>query len=415
MKVLLLSYQPPLYPGVDYLLPAHLKCLAPHVEFILLSMVRSPVEARTLSAALGEHCRRIDTVVSPMPLPSVSVRQASPAFWLRGMRNVLSVSAAAHPWRRIASAPTHFYYSRSYSARLQSILAEERPDLVHFQDMVTSTHWDDVPAQTPRIFCPVDCISRWFYEGYRAASGAFDKCSLYGRFLETRAWERFAIPKFRTTVLVSATDASWLARSVPGATPAVVPLGIDTDYYRPLTLPEDDPSVLFTGMFTYPANREALRCFVRDILPGIRREIPALRFYVVGENPDAGVRALAADRRNVVTGSVADIRTAMATATVSVAPMRSGTGVKLKVLRAMAMARPVVSTREGIEGLSGVEDQEHLLIADTSEQFVRHAVRLLRTDTLRRQIGERARRFVLDHHGMDGWATRFLQIYRDAV
>ena len=223
------------------------------------------------------------------------------------------------------------------------------------------------------------------------------------------------IPKFRSTVLVSPTDARWLARVVPGTRIDVVPLCVDTDYYRPLPLPEDDPSVLFTGVFTYPANREALGYFVRDILPGIRRDIPSLKLHIVGANPDAAIRGLSADRRNVVMGSVADIRSAMATATVSVAPMRSGTGVKLKVLRAMAMARPVVSTREGIEGLSGVHDQEHLLIADTPGQFVRHVVRLLQAATLRRQIGERARSFIIHHHSLDGWANRFLQIYREAV
>lgn len=415
MKVLLLSYHPPFHPTLDHVVPTHLRCLAPHVEFVLLCMVRSPVEAHALTGSLAPYCRRIETVLSPRPPASVGVRPKTPAYWLRGLRSVLSTSAATHPWTRIASAPTHFYYSRSYSERLRAVVTEEQPDVVHFQDMITSTHWDDVPDWIPRIFCPVDCISRWFHEGYRVASCVIDRWTRYGRFLETRAWERFVIPKFNMTALVSPVDARWLVESVPGGRVTVVPMCVDTEYYRPLPLPEDDPSVLFTGMFTYPSNREAIGYFVRDILPGIRSSVPALKFYVVGENPDASIRGLASDRRNVVTASVEDIRTSMATAAVSVAPMRSGTGVKLKVLRPMAMARAVVSTREGIEGLSGVEDQTHLLVADTPAQFVAHVVRLLRDATLRREVGDRARRFVLERHGMDCWAARFLQIYRDAM
>jgi glycosyltransferase involved in cell wall biosynthesis len=416
MKVLLLSYHPPLYQDVvDHVLPSHLKGLAPHVDFILLCMVGSLGEARALTSAVGDHCRRIETVVSPMPAAAVGARPMTPAFLVRGIRNILSAAAASNPWRRLASAPTSFYYSKAYSARLKAIVAEERPDLVHFQDMVTSTHWRDVPDRIPRIFCPVDCISRWYHEAYRVALRPDDKCARYGRFLETRAWERFVIPKFRTTVLVSPTDARWLAGVVPGSRVDVVSLCVDTDHYQPLPVPEDNPSVLFTGVFTYPSNREALGYFVRDILPGIRREVPSLRFHIVGENPDAAIRGLSADRRNVVMDSVADIRSAMAAATVSVAPMRSGTGVKLKVLRAMAMAKPVVATQQGIEGLSDVRDQEHLLVADTSEQFIRHVVRLLRSARMRRQIGDRARTFIIDHHSVESWANRFLQIYQEAV
>jgi glycosyltransferase involved in cell wall biosynthesis len=415
VKVLLLSYHPPVPPAGDHVLPAHVARLASHVEFIWLSLVRSEAEGRQFRDAMGPHCGRIETVVSPMSAGLHDPAGASPASLWCGARNVLSAAQANGVWQTMASAPTAFYYSSAYAARLRALVAEEQPDVVHFQDMATSTHWKDVPADTFTVWCPVDAISRWFHEGWRTAAGPVERWSSHARFLETRAWERVVIPRFDRTIVVSDSDARWLRDVSPAGQVHTIPLCVDTDYFRPQVVVEDHPSILFTGIFTYAANREALAYFARDILPRVRREVPEVKLVVVGKDPDASVRALGQDRRNVVTEWVDDIRPVTASATVSVAPMRSGTGVKLKVLRAMAMGRAVVATSHGADGVVGARDEDTLCIADSPDRFAAQVVALLRSPEQRQRLGERARASVVAHHSVDRWAERFLQIYKGAA
>jgi sugar transferase (PEP-CTERM/EpsH1 system associated) len=166
---------------------------------------------------------------------------------------------------------------------------------------------------------------------------------------------------------------------------SVIPNGVDLEYFQPSrpSGPGYIPGrILFTGNMSYRPNVEAVRHFVADILPGIRREIPDAQLYIVGMDPSAAVRRLADGDRVVVTGRVDDVRPYFDAAAVAVAPLRVARGLQNKVLEAMAMRVPVVASPAAFAGISAVAGGD-LLVAAQPEEFSSAVVTLLRDPAAR--------------------------------
>jgi glycosyltransferase involved in cell wall biosynthesis len=191
----------------------------------------------------------------------------------------------------------------------------------------------------------------------------------------------------------------------------VSPNGFDTQSYQPLPLPPETtrPALLFVGSMSYEACVDAMVYFCQEILPRIRSQFGDVDLWIVGRDPSQQVRQL--DGNGVhVTGRVADVRPYYQRSMVCVVPLRAGGGTRLKILEAMALGRPVVATSIGCEGLD-VIDEEHLMIADSPEQFAEKTVRLLADATLRQRIGANARRLVVSRYDWDVIVKRLMQIY----
>ena len=153
--------------------------------------------------------------------------------------------------------------------------------------------------------------------------------------------------------------------------------------------------------------------FVVQILPLIRHTINPMEFWIVGGNPRPEVLELNGNGVRV-TGRVEDVVPYYQQSTVCVVPLRAGGGTRLKILEAMALGRPVVSTTIGCEGLD-VVDGEHLFIADTPEQFAQKTVRLLLDRHLSQYMCANARRLVEAHYGWDRIARRLTDVYDEMV
>ncbi len=213
----------------------------------------------------------------------------------------------------------------------------------------------------------------------------------------------------------SEADARML-RALPHHTPvSVVPNGISVKSYA-----EDDlasvqiphPALVFTGKMDFRPNVDAVLWFTEDILPRIQKEIPTAHFVVVGQKPHARLNVLHGRKDVTLTGFVPDVRPYMAAADVYVAPLRMGSGTRLKLLEAMAMRRAIVSTRLGAEGLP-VDDGVHLLLADTPAEFAEAVLRLLREPQRRQELGEHAAHLVQQHYDWSVIVPRLEKVYQE--
>jgi glycosyltransferase involved in cell wall biosynthesis len=140
-------------------------------------------------------------------------------------------------------------------------------------------------------------------------------------------------------------------------------------------------------------NEDAVLHFADTILPRIRSAVPGTTFTVVGRNPTARLREHAARAGITVTGTVDDVRPFIAEGSVYVVPLRAGGGTRLKIFEALAMARPVVSTTVGAEGL-GLMPGRHYVAADEPAAFADAVVALLRDESRRRALGGTGRQLV---------------------
>ena len=174
--------------------------------------------------------------------------------------------------------------------------------------------------------------------------------------------------------------------------------GVALDYFDPaapidpidLVQGRQDPLLVFTGQMDYRPNVEAVDSFARDVLPHIRAVHPDARFAIVGRNPAASVQALADLPGVIVTGGVPDVRGWLAAAHVVVAPLRIARGIQNKVLEAMAMARPVVSSPQAAEGIDA-RDGDHLLVAADPAQEAERILALLADPARAQALGLAAR------------------------
>jgi len=175
------------------------------------------------------------------------------------------------------------------------------------------------------------------------------------------------------------------------------PNGVDSEYFQPIDTPYDPDTICFTGRMDYYPNEQAMLEFCRHTLPLVRDAHPAIRLKIVGADPTRSVRALAAIPGVTVTGTVADVRPHLASAALSVAPLRIARGTQNKILEAMAMAVPVVTTALAARGVDAVPG-EHLLTADRPRECVDAILRLLRDRACRDRLARAARARVQSHH-----------------
>jgi glycosyltransferase involved in cell wall biosynthesis len=164
----------------------------------------------------------------------------------------------------------------------------------------------------------------------------------------------------------------------------------------------------------YVANNDAMMFFCRSVLPRLWRSIPEARLYVVGHEPSRPIQRLARDPRIVVTGSVPDVAEFVARAAVVVAPLRYGSGTRLKILEAMAMAKVVVATPLGCEGIEARPGEE-IVVAEAPDDQARTLVDLLRDRGRREAIGRRGRELVLRKYTWTRIGSDLRELHRGLV
>ena len=293
---------------------------------------------------------------------------------------------------------------RAMRAAADGLFARHRFDAVYaFSGQMAQFVPADGDTRFLMDFVDVDSAK---FEGYAAAAGPFWRMAhaREGRLLAR--FEGAVAARADLSLFVSAAEAALFRVRHPDVAASVVALenGIDLDMFRPdaafeRLLPQDAPSLLFTGQMDYAPNVEAVTGFARTVLPAIREECPTARFVIVGRAPVPAVRALAALPGVTVTGAVPDVRPWLAAADVVVAPLMLARGIQNKVLEAMAMGRAVVASPAAQEGIDAVAGRD-LIVAEPAGQAA--AVCALLGDATRRDaLGHAARARMVERYGWD--------------
>jgi sugar transferase (PEP-CTERM/EpsH1 system associated) len=292
--------------------------------------------------------------------------------------------------------PVHIWNQESAELRrkIESLMMTDPPDLFVAESTFVARYLDLVPTSVPRII-----------DTHNVDSVTFSRYVSALRFGPRRAYATITARKLAAFEKATYRDASgvWvcsdierdLVRDLAPSTPVwTVPNGVDTGYFQPDDTPPAADRVLFFGRLDYYPNVDGLEFFVRDILPVLKRRRPGTELHIVGSGSTAGIESLvAADPAVRVIGRVADLRDALRSASVVVVPLRVGGGTRLKVLEALSMARPVVSTTIGAEGID-VRSGEHLVLADRADAFATAVADLLDDPAAALAIGRAGRRLV---------------------
>lgn len=299
-------------------------------------------------------------------------------------------------------------------AAVRAVAAAGAFDVVHVEHLRAAFVEACLPPTLPRVFDSVDSISL-LWERTRSGSHSLVKRAIAAAELgPTRRYEGRLMARFDRVAVTSPEDAATLRDLNPAAPVAVVPNGVDLDYFRPLEGPPQPATLVFSGKMSYHANITAALYFARSVLPSIRRQVPQVRLRIVGSDPPPAIRALGADPRIEVTGALPDLRPAIGSATVAVCPVTVKVGIQNKILEAMAMRVPVVASRQGAVGLQARIGEE-LLVGNDADEFARHVVGLLTDEVRRSSVAAAGRRYVERAHRWADAATDFDTLYREAI
>lgn len=305
---------------------------------------------------------------------------------------------------RLLARATHVpFYGLQMEMLAIDMRAPIRREIARGVDVVlidhdTSTYLLDIlPADVPKVLT-LHNITPNYYSG--RAENSHGLARLLNR-REALASARYIMPRlerFDLLIAVSEADAR-LIRGRVGPQVAVVPNGTDALATTPAPQRVGAPaSLLFTGTMNHPPNHEGIEWFHREIWPLIKAEEPDVRLVIVGRHPQASVLALATSDSHIdVTGGVASMKPYYEDATLTIAPLLSGSGTRLKVLDALSAERAMVTTSIGCEGIDVVHD-ESVLIGDTPAEFANHVLALLRDPSRRASLATAGRRLAVERY-----------------
>ena len=234
------------------------------------------------------------------------------------------------------------------------------------------------------------------------------------RYCEPR-YERLVYPKYDAVTVVAGPDLEEVRRTVPSANVVLIPYGTDLEYFRPLEVEKETKCLVFHSHLGYAPNIEAALEFANEIFPIIRKKVPDAVLHLVGANPGPMVQELASRPGIRISANLPDLRPTVCSAGIYVCPIRHGTGLKSKMLEAMAMGMPIVAYHPG--STVGIEcaHGEHLLAAETPLQFAAHVLDLLSNPRKAQKLAAAARKLVEEKYSWDSRAQAYEQLYAELI
>jgi len=371
-----------------------LRRVADHHEVSLAALLESPDDIQGVSH-LRQFCARVETA---------GYQQRS---------RLTKISGFLH--YALTGRPPELYllHSEELESKIQRLIAATDFDIVQIEHARMGSYLNIIPQNKRRKSLLM--FHNFTYQQYGRISQVERR---WDRKIRTRLnslamlhWEPRYAERFNRCTTVSDIDRQLLLKYNPRLNVDVIPNGVDIRKYQSLAAENLSPALLFIGTMKYPPCVDAALFFCREILPLIRRTLNPVELWIVGRDPRPDVLRLDGDGVHV-TGRVEDVIPYYRQSAVCIIPLRAGGGTRLKILEAMALGRPVVSTTIGCEGLE-VVDGEHLLIADTPAQFAEKTIRLLTDKNLYRRITMNARKLVETRYDWDAIARQLLSTYSE--
>ena len=350
-----------------------LEGLSSQHEIHLVSFAGKAREERDLSA-LRSICRSV---------VAVPFRPFLPTGW-KGLLGLFS-------WTPRSVKATH---SERMEQEIAALMRQEDFDLVIASELGTAPY--AAPLSVPAKILE-DVEMGLFWEQYARQRSPLLRCRYGLTWWKARRHVGRLLQSFQGCTVVSEQDRALLERSCRPQVPIeVVPNGIAPSSGEK-AVEKEERTLVFPGSLTYEANYDAIRFFLSQVFPLIRKRVPEVCLKVTGSTEGVDLDVLEAEEGVVFTGHVPEIRPLVANCAVCVVPLRKGSGTRLKILEAMAVGTAVVSTSKGAEGLP-FKDGEELLVRDRPEGFAEAVVECLTNPRGRRDIERKARSAVEREH-----------------
>ncbi len=288
-----------------------------------------------------------------------------------------------------------YFYNSKAQRKINQLIEHIQPDHIYCQFLRVASYVKD--ARIPKTLDYQDVLSKGMQRRFYA-SPFYLKPLLWLEYKRLVAYERRIFSWFDNKTIISKPDRDFIPH--PDKDKIVIVInGVDTDYFRPMPA-EKQYDLVFTGNMGYPPNVNAGHFLVNEVLPLVHKNRPETKVVLAGATPNPGIVALESDKVHI-TGWVEDIRSCYAKAKIFIAPMRIGTGLQNKLLEAMAMKIPCITTSLANSALEAKPGEE-ILVGDNAGELAEHIMHLLENKEFSNHIAEAGYRFVNSKYN---WAS----------
>jgi glycosyltransferase involved in cell wall biosynthesis len=303
------------------------------------------------------------------------------------------------------------FQNERFGRAISNIVAREAFDVVHMETALLYQYAEHLRG-LPVVVRHHNLEGELLAQQAHSASNPLRKAVLHWQATSLKKYENLVQSKANASVAITGVDRDLILTKNTLNTPVlVIPSGIDA----PETVPDPatEHCIVFSGRMDWAPNAEAAAWLASQVFPRIRQAFPRITLYIVGGNPGASTRALAGNGI-VVTGFVESVQEYLDKAEVCVVPLLSGSGMRLKILQAMARGKAIVSTTKGAEGID-CRHRQDIILADRPEEFAEAVVMLLGDPSQRRTLGATAFSNVKRKYSWDAVGSQFVECYRAAA
>jgi glycosyltransferase involved in cell wall biosynthesis len=403
LRILCVSQVPPSPPrfGAQARIHGLMTQLARRHDLTALCLVDEELDLEDCRDAMQSYCREVVLIRNPKGRNRLAKRRLQ-------LRSLAS----------FRSFERHLFSVKGFQEQLDRLLRHRRFDVVNLEfPYLAHLRLKQSPPGTPPPLLVIDAheIAHDMVRQFARNGGVGRKLYAGLNWRKLRREELSAFREADGIFACSVDDERRILKDVHSARTTVVPNAADVEFYRPRPPdpPADGRTVVFFGLLsTYP-NIDGALWFLREIWPKVAAARPDAVCKIIGKGAPRALLELAGPRVEIA-GLIADLRPHLASAAALVVPLRIGGGTRLKIVEGMSMAKAIVSTTLGAEGIEVVPDRD-ILIADDRDRFAASVLRLLDDPALGARLGSSARRVAVERYAWSAAVARLEQFYRQLL
>lgn len=304
------------------------------------------------------------------------------------------------------------YFSTELQQTIKQKLSDEHFDLVHF-DMLPLAQYTSCLGNTPYVLNNHNVESLLLKRRAENSNSILEKIFFNNQSKSLHHFEITACQNAKETFVCSKNDVETLKTMAPSANFSVVENGVDIHFFSVDNVQREQHSLVFVGGMGWFPNKDGMIFFINEVMPLLIKQCPTVKLTLVGKS--TGVDIPEALKNNIqVTGFVDDFRPIVAEASIYILPIRVGSGTRLKLLEAMSMAKAIVSTSIGAEGVE-LDQNKSIMYANSASEFSTSIIELFENSDKIQTLGNNARAIAESQYDWDIIAKKLLKSYADII
>jgi len=303
------------------------------------------------------------------------------------------------------------FESIPFREKMIDLVQKEAFDVIQMEGIYLAIYVEAIRANCKsKIILRAHNIEHQIWRRLSQQNSTFLKKWYYGYLSEKiRVFEAENAPKFDGIIPITDTDAQYFEEKAKNIPIQSIPAGIDFSVYKPSKKVSEPNTLCMLGSLEWQPNVEAVYWMVEKVMPLLLAKNPKIQLHIAGKNPPAALMALEAEGV-VMHGMVDSAQDFLNAYDILVVPLFSGSGMRLKIIEAMALGKCIVTTSIGVEGIPCTPKKE-ILLANDVESMASTILEVLNDNTLKIKIEGGARSFVKEHYDWEKLINDFVQFY----